>query len=206
MMKSVFPSSPLPTVPGTGPRVDRSVNNYGINTGTMAGGSVNEVRPAARQPAGRDLTSFGVFVNYRRTERHAAMIALLGRELVHQFGEDRVFVDVSSLDPGSRYPDALWLGLQASRVVLAVIHPAWLDELRRRQRQPGKDWVNFEIEAALKAQKVLVPVLLDGAAVPAQHELPAGIRDLAHRTACRLRTADLDRDLAAIIDTVTSHA
>lgn len=185
-------------------RVDRSVNNYGINNGIMAAGSVQQSRRDGRR-AGHDPAGLGVFVNYRRGYRHTAMIALIGRELAHRFGEHRVFLDADSVEPGARYPDALWLGLQASRVVLAVIHPGWLDDLRQRALGPGRDWVGFEIETALRSGKVLVPVLLDGAAVPAGPDLPPEIRDLTHRAACQVRADDLRADLPALVDAVAAH-
>jgi hypothetical protein len=204
----VFPAAPSPSTPPrrrAGAHVDRSVNNYGINTGIMAGGSVHQAPPDGRRATRHDPAGLGVFVSYRRGRRHAAMIALIGRELAQRFGQSRVFLDVSSVEPGSRYPDALWLGLQASRVVLAVIHPKWLDDLRQRAFGPGRDWVSFEIETALRASKVLLPMLLDDAALPAVTELPYEIRDLPHRAACRVRADELQRDLPSLVDAVAAH-
>jgi hypothetical protein len=211
----MFPSSAQQPYrrPGRGNRhVDNSVNNYGNNLGSMTGGSINFAAPteaasSASQSAGRgfDQAGFGVFINYRRREPHAAAVALIHRELVHHFGASRVFLDRSSMEPGARYPDQLWLGLHASKVMLSVIHSEWLDDIGQRQATPAKDWVRFEIEAALKAQKVLIPVLLDGARRLKPEELPDDIRDLAHRPVFWLRLGQHDDDLARLVEAVAPH-
>lgn len=193
-------------------RVDNSVNNHGTNFGSMTGGSIN-LHSAASTPSqakgrGFDQAGFGVFINYRRHGSHEATVALLHRELVHHFGASRVFLDRSSLEPGARYPDQVWLCLNASRVMLCVIHPDWLDELWRRRdprRMDRKDWVAFEIEAALKAHKVLIPVLLDDTKTIKPDQLPEEIRDLAYRHRFRLRVREYANDLGQLVEAVTPH-
>jgi len=198
------PRRPRPARWQTGIHNDNSITIGRDNNGSVTGGSIGS-GPAGQSAPDRAAGRSAVFINYRRGRWHEATITLIYRELVHRLGADRVFRDVSTLQPGERYPDHLRLHLTGSRVLLAVIHSGWLDELRRRPALPGRDWVRFEIGAALEMGKVLVPVLLDGASVPAEHELPDDIRDLPHYTACRLRDSDLDRDLAALVDTVAGH-
>lgn len=183
---------------------DNSITIGRDNNGKVTGGSIGP-GPAEQSAPGRAADRATVFISYRRGRWHETTVTLIYRELVHRLGTDQVFRDASTLQPGERYPDHLRLHLTSSRVLLAVIHSGWLEDLRRRHTLPSKDWVRFEIEAALETGKVLVPVLLDGAGVLAEHELPDDIRDLANYTACRLRDSDLDRDLATLVDTVAGH-
>lgn len=185
------------------PLVDNRVTNQGVNSGSMTGGTVNLGSAIAATPsrAGAfDPTGRGVFINYRRVGDHAMTVLLLQRELVHRLGASRVFFDNQSIPAGSRYPDRLWIGLHASRIVLVVVHPTWLDELDLRRGTGQKDWVAFEIEAALTAGKTVLPVLVNGASMPAGSLLPEPIRDLAHRTARRL--VSLPDDVVRLVDVV----
>src|SRR5262249_3155432 len=46
-----------------------------------------------------------------------------------------------------------------------------------------EDWVLLEVATALEKRIPIVPVLVDGAKMPAAEELPKGIRALAYRAA-----------------------
>ncbi len=194
-----------PQVP-SGPFVDNSVNNHGLNNGVMKGGTVNwavakQPEPAERErEEGFDPGGRGVFVNYRQGGAHARTVLLVQQALAHRLGPRRVFFDNQSIMAGGRYPDLLRSGRHSSRMVLALIHPTWLADLHARWAAGAQDWVVFEIETALRAAKVVMPVLLDGASMPAVHQLPPQIGDLAHRAAWSLR--ELPADLARLADTV----
>jgi hypothetical protein len=75
---------------------------------------------------------------------------------------------------------------------------------RMRSWQPGKeDWVRVEIETALQTGIRLVPVLLDGAVLPAPERLPLEIREIAYCNAAQVRSGldfdvDMDRLVAGI--------
>ena len=51
------------------------------------------------------------------------------------------------------------------------------------------DWVRIEIEAALAKKIPVIPVLIDGAALPAPADLPEGLRNLAFRQAAPVDSA-----------------
>jgi hypothetical protein len=69
---------------------------------------------------------------------------------------------------------------------IAVIGPGWADVKaasgKRRLDEPN-DYVRIEIEAALQRGIRVIPVLVDGAQMPAAEELPDSIKALARRHA-----------------------
>ncbi|MDQ3275012.1 MAG: toll/interleukin-1 receptor domain-containing protein [Actinomycetota bacterium] len=148
-----------------------------------------------------------VFINYRQGVEGLA-VAGLYRILSDRFGSDKVFLDIRSMPPGTRYPDELRAKLDASKVVLAVIQQDWLDRLEEHQHTAGPDWVRYEISTALRTGKTVIPVLLNDATLPTASELPADMADLVdvtHRQRCRLRWTSLDEDLTRLVAAIEPH-
>lgn len=143
----------------------------------------------------------GVFINYRRGD-HSATVEDLYAELDRHFGSGQVFLDQPSLLPGQRFSGALRERVDDCEVLLAVLHPGWAgvrDAAGARRLDDADDWVRQEIEQALAGGKVVIPVLLDGAAVPRPEELPAPIRELVAVNAQPLRRTHWDRDVAELV-------
>ncbi|MFD9717904.1 toll/interleukin-1 receptor domain-containing protein [Streptomyces sp. NPDC059076] len=142
----------------------------------------------------------GIFVNYRRGP-HLPVVQELRERLVQHFGADHVFFDTSSIIPGRRYSDELRERLADCEVLLVVIHEGWLDardESGRRRLDRADDWVRREIEGALAAGKVVIPLLLDGAVVPLPSQLPESMADLVMRQAQSLSESGWHADLAQL--------
>src|SRR5690242_8320271 len=126
-----------------------------------------------------------VFISYRRdpTEPAAAYLRhCLGRSL----GEEKIFRDLDTLQPGQKFEAAVAEAIRNTTVFLVLIGPSWLT-LRsasgtRRLTDKG-DYVRIEIETALKADVEIIPLLIDGAKMPSRRELPGSIAELAGRNA-----------------------
>lgn len=145
----------------------------------------------------------GVFISYRRDDR-PGFAARLAEALENTFGAEHVFRDVEDIRPGEDFVTVIETRLQAVDVVLAVIGPAWLSVERngvRRLDEPG-DFVRLEIASALEAGKPVWPVLVGGAKMPSQADLPEPIRALARRNAVVLTDPgwrdDVNRLIAAL--------
>ena len=72
------------------------------------------------------------------------------------------------------------------------IGPRWLtavDEEGRRRLDHPDDLVRLEIEAALRRDILVVPVLLQGAQMPKATDLPESLKPLARRNALEMRDA-----------------
>jgi formylglycine-generating enzyme required for sulfatase activity len=142
-----------------------------------------------------------IFLSYRRCDS----IDITGRiydRLVAHFGADSVFKDVDSIPFGVNYRQHLEREVSHCPVLLAVIGPQWLtttDEQGRRIDNPA-DWVRVEIEAALKRDSLVIPVLVGGAELPQDDELPESLRGLVYRQSALVRhDPDFHRDLDRLI-------
>ena len=143
-----------------------------------------------------------IFLSYRADDSSYAM-ATVHRILASRFGTGRVFLDWSSMRPGTIYPPAIRAALNRGRVLVALIGRTWLsatDPDGRRLLDSDRDWVRREIRYALRRPIPVVPVLLDGARLPAPGELPDDIRALAQCQAARLGSRSLDADIAELGD------
>lgn len=124
----------------------------------------------------------GVFVSYRRDDQ-AGFAGRLADVLVSTFGADNVFRDIEDIHPGEDFVVAIEKQLAVVDVMLVVVGPAWLTVSRngvRRLDEPD-DFVRQEIEAGLRSGKAVLPVLVGGATMPAENDLPRSIAALARR-------------------------
>jgi len=147
------------------------------------------------------------FISYRRDDA-AGYAGRLHEALENRLGRDQVFRDVDTLEPGQDFIEAIESRLAECRVFLAMIGREWLDardsEGRRRLDQPN-DYVRLEIVNALSRREVrVIPVLIEGASMPAVESLPEAVRPLARKQAVHLRDDawdhDVDRLASAIAD------
>jgi len=75
----------------------------------------------------------------------------------------------------------------------------------RRLDQPN-DFVRIEMEAALHRNIPVIPVLVQGASLPQEEELPASLRELAYRNATAVRAdPDFHADITRLIDRIAFH-
>lgn len=142
------------------------------------------------------------FISYRR-EDAAADAGRLADHLRERYGEDHVFIDVESIDPGIDFPTAIEDAIAHSDVLLAVIGKQWLMAAnpngQRRLKDP-KDYVRLEIAAGLRRNIRVIPVLVCGASMPATNDLPEDLRELSDRNAFVIREDCFIRDVKALAD------
>ncbi|HTT55301.1 MAG TPA: toll/interleukin-1 receptor domain-containing protein [Streptosporangiaceae bacterium] len=143
-----------------------------------------------------------IFLNYRRDQAEWPTGRLHDR-LVEVFGHDRIFTDVDSIPPGQDFTKVLETAVGSCRVLLAVIGQDWtnsLDEAGRRRLENPHDWVRFEIESALRRPGVrVIPILIDGAAMPRAEELPGELAQLSTRQGVKITASAFARDTDALI-------
>ena len=132
-----------------------------------------------------------VFLSYRRSDT-GAEAGRLADALRRQLGAEVVFRDVQSIPPGATFSEALAEELQSAGVVLVLIGPAWLEELKRRQKGEDTDYVLVEVAEALKGHKRVIPVLLRGASLANGADLPICLRTLPSRQTINFRDESWD--------------
>lgn len=132
-----------------------------------------------------------VFINYRR-DQTAGEARALHDELSERLGDGQVFMDVDDIELGRDFREVLSQRLAGAKVMLALIGRDWLEARdaagARRIEQPG-DFVRIEIATALQQGLQVVPVLLQGAQMPASEKLPEDLRELSFRNGFSLSHA-----------------
>lgn len=142
-----------------------------------------------------------IFLSYRRDDT-GGRAGRLYDQLATRFGTGRVFIDVTDAAPGLDFTEQVETAIERSDAVLVVIGPEWLasprtDGTRRIDR--ADDFVRREVGAALTTGKPVVPVLVDGATLPSDDQLPDDIRALATRQAVSLRDTSWHEDVNALV-------
>lgn len=148
------------------------------------------------------MGSSRVFISYRRDDAAGFSHAVHDR-LADHLGADQVFMDVHDIDAGADFAQRLQAAAQRCDVLIVLIGKRWTGP--RPDRVPrihdADDWVRIEVAAALRRGIKVVPVLLDGATMPAPQELPADLLPLTRLNAVDLRSSRLDADVRDLVGT-----
>lgn len=142
-----------------------------------------------------------IFISYRRSDSQGEAGRLFD-ELVKEFGQESVFMDVAAIDAGSDFRKAISDSVGSCDVLLAMLGSEWLhatDEQGSRRLDSAADYVRLEISVALRRDIAVVPVLLRGAKMPRADELPGDLADLAYRNAVELTHARWKSDVQVLI-------
>jgi len=143
-----------------------------------------------------------IFISYRRADAPGDA-GRLADHLYQRFGSDRVFLDIDTIDPGTDFVQALQSSLQQTAAVLVVIGPLWTtlrDAQGTRRLDDANDFVRLEVEAALARAIPVVPVLVQGAAMPRAEELPSSLATFATRQAFVIDHHDFHADSERLCD------
>jgi hypothetical protein len=129
-----------------------------------------------------------IFLCYRRADT-AHVAGRLFDRLSDRYGSNNIFMDVDSIQPGVDFADAIERTLDECAVLLVLIGKAWLGDTRnggRSRLDEATDVVRFEIASALRRGVRVIPVLVDGAEMPAARHIPPELAPLSRRNAVRL--------------------
>lgn len=141
-----------------------------------------------------------VFLSYRRDDA-AGYAGRLEEALERRLGRGSAFRDVLDIAPGDDFVRAIRARLADAQAVLVLIGPRWAGGNTPGQRRidDPQDMVRLEVATALDAGLRVIPVLLQGAAMPAEDTLPAPLRPLARHNALALTDTHWDADLDRLI-------
>jgi len=162
--------------------------------------------PVALDPAepGQSQPAHAIFINYRREDSGGQARALL--YALEQAFPGQVFMDVKGLRPGVNYLEEIERTVGNCRVVLVLIGRNWAtlaDSSGRRRLADPRDVVTLEVATALRRRDVLViPVLVGGAALPAEQDLPEPLLGLLHRQCLQLTEQDWDYNVSQLVETL----
>jgi len=142
--------------------------------------------------------AINIFISYRR-EDSFQYAEIIYEKLVNKHGNDQVFMDTSSIIPGSEWPQEIEIALNESSIFFVIIGPQWFDvginEFRQRAIDRKDDWVKREILHAIKSEKRIIPLLVGGATMPPKVALPDCICILSEKQAVRIRDSFFEEDI-----------
>jgi hypothetical protein len=143
-----------------------------------------------------------IFISYRRSDAEGEA-GRLSDDLVKHFGENSVFMDVTTIEAGRDFRKAIDESIADCGVVLVVIGPEWLDTrnaLGVRRLDDPLDFVRIETASALRRDIPVVPVLMRGAKMPRVEQLPEELKDLAYRNCVELTHVRWKSDVQVLIN------
>ncbi len=151
-----------------------------------------------------------IFINYRRQDSEG-YVGRLYDFLAQHFERGDIFMDVDSIKPGADFVTTIEEAVANCDILLAVIGPQWAsiaDEAGNQRLAQWNDFVHLEIATALKQNKLVVPVLVGRARMPAPTEIPDDLAGLVRRNAIELShqrfVADVERLVATIQEVVAA--
>lgn len=149
--------------------------------------------------------SGSIFISYRRgADSNAA--GRLNDRLEASFRRENLFFDVDAIAPGVDFVDLLQEKVDACDILLVVIGHGWLnarDEDGNPRLDNPEDFVRIEVARGLSARKHVIPILVDGAAMPKASTLPDDMKALARRNAAPLNHETFKADFDKLVRSLT---
>ena len=140
-----------------------------------------------------------VFVSYQRADTAMAAHALF---YALRLEGHRAYIDTGDIGVGQLYRQVISDAIAESNLVLALIGPAF---------DPGRlgeptSVVAFEWQRARFHGAAVVPLLVDGGAMPRDDQLAPQLRWFTRRNAMTLRRASFSTDIATCVSAVSTMA
>ncbi len=143
-----------------------------------------------------------IFISYRREESEGYAGRLFDG-LKEHFGQENVFMDVTGIESGVDFVEALNNALGSCSVLISVIGKSWLSIVgasgNRRLDDP-QDFIRLETKIALERGIKVIPILVQDAQMPQEKDLPDELKKLARRQAHKLRNDSWDYDIGRLFD------
>jgi peptidoglycan hydrolase-like protein with peptidoglycan-binding domain len=141
-----------------------------------------------------------ITISYRRDDSGVITGRIFDRLAAH-YGRDSVFRDIDSIPPGADFRQHINRVLDESDMLLAIVGPRWLGPRGGQNRFDDEaDPVRIEIEASLRKQMPVIPVLVLRGAMPRVTQLPDSVKDFAYRHAVQVDAGqDFDVHSARLI-------
>jgi hypothetical protein len=132
-----------------------------------------------------------ILISYRRADSKE-IAGRIHQELVARYGKKSVYIDIDSILPSADYRVHITQALERALVMVAVIGKDWAGP--RTEGKPRifdqDDPVRAEVETAFANRRSVLPVLVNGAGMPAEADLPESLGQLPYVNAIVARSDD----------------
>jgi hypothetical protein len=126
--------------------------------------------------------------------------------LGRQFGAERVFMDIDTMEPGVDFVEYIKTAVGSCEVLIVLIDPDWVttaDDAGRLRLDDPEDFVRVEVTAAFEREGVrVIPVLVANAPPPKKADLPPELAPLTRRQALEITDGRWDYDLGVLVKTI----
>jgi hypothetical protein len=151
------------------------------------------------------MSNGNIFISYRREDTSGHAGRLYDR-LKERF-PGRVVMDVTSIELGADFVLEIERQLGACLVFIELIGNQWAtitnQEGKRRLDEPG-DFVRLEVAIALRRAITIIPILVEGATMPASSSLPGDVAPLTRHEALAITESDFDHNVERLIQRLES--
>ena len=146
-----------------------------------------------------------IFISYRRHGDGSGYGGRLADGLLEHFGRNQCYLDVEHVEPGFDFVQSIEKGIADCEVLIVVIGPDWITQQDQdgnpRLHNPN-DWVRIETATGLKRKIRVIPVLVGGAALPKEDQLPDDLKELCRRQAHELSDSRWTHDVGKLIESI----
>jgi hypothetical protein len=144
-----------------------------------------------------------IFMSYRRSDS-AAIVGYIYERLAARYRKESIFRDINKMPLGKNFYEHIKEELFGCDVVLVVIGPQWLatDAQGHSRIQQADDPVRLEVEAALASGAMVIPVLVEGAAIPKSADLPEGLKEFPALAGTRVNVEDFDAHIERLSQSI----
>jgi hypothetical protein len=146
-----------------------------------------------------------VFISYRREDTRD-LAGRLADRLRLDAGIDSVFIDVETIGGGADFKADIQRALGQSNAVLVLIGKNWIGQSADKVRiNEPDDFIRLEVSEALLSKARVIPVLANGAGMPAASKLPDDVRRITALNALSLQHETFARDADFLLDSILSR-
>src|SRR5215813_4446458 len=165
-------------------------------------GALSSSRLDSRSPRSRDRRP-RIFISYRRSDS-AAIVGHIYERLAARYKAESVFRDINKMPLGKNFYEHIKEELAGCDIVLVVIGPQWLaiDAQGQSRIQQADDPVRLEVEAALASGATVIPVLVEGAAIPKSADLPESLKEFPALAGTRVNIEDFDTHIERLSQSI----
>jgi hypothetical protein len=138
-----------------------------------------------------------LFLSYRR-EDSSNSTGRIYEWIIQRVPKRDVFLDIDTIDYGEDFARKIMAAISQCKAVLIIIGSHWF--LEDGSISP---YVREELETAARAKVLIIPVLVEGATMPAPAQLPPSLAFLSTLNAATVRTGrDFEPDMAQLARTI----
>jgi len=132
-----------------------------------------------------------ILISYRRADSKE-ISRRIHEQLVSRYGKKSVYIDIDSILPSADYRVHITQALERALVMVGVIGKDWAGPQAEGKPRifDADDPVRAEVETAFANRRPVLPVLVNGAGMPTEADLPESLGKLPYLNALVVRSGD----------------